>query len=82
MEVDFSARVTAYQSARERLELLKDGVPNKQKFLKVYENSVVQITLRIKRFSAVPFVKVFTGLPRMSFPSPLVVCPRREVERQ
>lgn len=35
MEVDFSARVAAYQSARERLELLKDGVPNRQNFLKV-----------------------------------------------
>lgn len=35
MEVDFSARVTAYQSARERLELLKDGVPNRQNLLKV-----------------------------------------------
>ncbi len=36
MEVDFSARVTAYQSARERLELLKDGVPNRQNLLKVW----------------------------------------------
>ena len=35
MEVDFSARVTAYQSARERLELLKDGVPSRQNLLKV-----------------------------------------------
>eukprot|EP00752_Nemacystus_decipiens_P002442 g2299.t1 len=42
MEVDFSARVTAYQSARERLELLKDGVLNRQNLLKETRNAGVR----------------------------------------
>lgn len=35
MEVDFNTRVTAYQTARERLQQLKDGAVNRQALLKV-----------------------------------------------
>ncbi|CAN0301974.1 unnamed protein product [Pylaiella littoralis] len=42
MGVDFQRRVTAYQSARERLEQLKDGVPNRQRFLKETRNEGVR----------------------------------------
>ncbi|CAN0481334.1 unnamed protein product, partial [Ectocarpus sp. 12 AP-2014] len=42
MEVDFTARVTAYQSARERLEHLKGEAPNRQAFLKETRNAGVR----------------------------------------
>ncbi|CAB1117666.1 unnamed protein product [Ectocarpus sp. CCAP 1310/34] len=42
MEVDFTARVTAYQSARERLEHLKGEAPNRQAFLKETRNAGVK----------------------------------------
>ncbi|CAM9279182.1 unnamed protein product [Scytosiphon promiscuus] len=42
MEVDFSTRVTAYQSARERLQQLKDGIPNRLAFVKETKNAGVK----------------------------------------
>ncbi|CBN78708.1 conserved unknown protein [Ectocarpus siliculosus] len=42
MEVDFTARVAAYQSARERLQHLKGEAPNRQAFLKETRNASVK----------------------------------------
>ncbi|CAM9878462.1 unnamed protein product, partial [Ectocarpus fasciculatus] len=42
MEVDFNARVTAYQNARERLQHLKGEAPNRQAFLKESRNASVR----------------------------------------
>ncbi|CAM9918024.1 unnamed protein product, partial [Ectocarpus sp. 8 AP-2014] len=42
MEVDFTARVTAYQGARERLQHLKGEAPNRQAFLKETRNAGVK----------------------------------------
>lgn len=68
MEVDFSARVTAYQSARERLELLKDGVPNRQNLLKVYVTKAKKLNRKSHscslRCGSKYELTVLTGLPR------------------